>query len=332
MSSIFNVFLPVHNRSKTTSAFLIHLKSLVPTHISLRLWIIDDGCTDDTITSASAIIKPYAVIRLNGKAYWGGSINIMINCIRDDLSIKNSNIVSNELVMLCNDDIRFPCSSFFDYFLRLDCSTVLCCSPFYVDYDPDDPSIPNIALDISLKSYYYYDPDTLSFCKTRNASLANVSPTHAIISRTNAWITSSLLPRSVPHYLSDYWLTHQMHKNGFSLRFPSDFVCFVAQASSRNRYGPKQGPSNGYDPLVSCGLKSILKRKITSAYKLADPLSVGYPPAWHTFHLNYGNTSSSFIDNTAWRASFLLPQLIRVALNLLPRSVRALFLNSELCP
>ena len=93
------IIVPVRNRSKITNKFADCL--LNQTYTNFHLLLIDDGSSDDTISTILKKIKKTTVIRGDGSLWWAGAIQLGINWLKKNIKNKE------ELVLITNDDITF---------------------------------------------------------------------------------------------------------------------------------------------------------------------------------------------------------------------------------
>ena len=93
------IIVPVRNRSKITNKFADCL--LNQTYTNFHLLLIDDGSSDDTISTILKKIKKTTVIRGDGNLWWAGAIQLGINWLKKNIKNKE------ELVLITNDDITF---------------------------------------------------------------------------------------------------------------------------------------------------------------------------------------------------------------------------------
>jgi glycosyltransferase involved in cell wall biosynthesis len=266
----------------------VHVLEEVPSDYEFRLWIVDDGCTDNTIDLLSAICNPYAIIRLDGNAYWGGALNAIRSIVSKRLQVaedRNGNN-SQQIVMVCNDDIRFQPHALKAGLLALDPAKVVCARCSAADFDPTLPSACPTSSQVA-NLMFFFDKEQGRFALTTNLSQVNVAPTYAIMSYAQAWSECRAIPCTIPHYLSDYWLTYEMHSNGFRLLFPDGFSCCSALGTTRNKRVPWPKAASVNLPAWTSWLHAIqaCRPLAASLISYADPLSVAYAPAWITFLL-----------------------------------------------
>lgn len=199
---MLNIIVPVYNRANTTLDFIRAVRK--QTVEDWRLFIIDDGCTDDTVDRISNINDDRInVISTLGNLWWGGSLHFAyLNII--DL------IVGSDVVLIINDDVYFE-ESYFRIGLDL------------LENNPDSMIISSCYNlengEIVDKGIYYNEViSTL----TRNLSESqpiNCSSTRGLFLTANDFIESGgFRPNFLPHYLSDYEYTIRLVRNGLKLK------------------------------------------------------------------------------------------------------------------
>ena len=235
-----NIFLPVHNRSQITTAFVSHLLAMVPKDVVSRLWLLDDGCTDNTVVSVSSVWAPHRVIRLGGNAYWGGALNCIRRLVkRELLGYGTMNYPSKEdsgtreLVMVCNDDIRFCSDAIIAGLSSYHPQHIIVAAHKLAQFNPKTASIADLTI-ISDMPRYRWDPSAATLARVDSDRHENLASTYALISSPQSWLDAGPIPFTIPHYLSDFWLTYQMHKAGYSLLYPPGFECLVNAKSTNN--------------------------------------------------------------------------------------------------
>lgn len=259
------LFLPVYNRGKLTGDFLRHFNLLTSGLLSVNVILLDDGCTDNTIGIARQAWPSLSVVHLDGSAYWGGAINAIIHLINKD----SSECSIDTVYMLANDDIRFPSrEAFFAGFNAVRPSTLVCARGIMV------PNIEHCSASISSSSYtpaVYYDARTGTFSEAAHINASNVASTWSMLAPKEVWLSARLVPPTIPHYLSDYWLTYNLVLKGYTLLQPLGFICNVCSTTTQNQPGKKihkvSTPGQSFD-----GLSRILSKQ-----------SPQYAPAWIQF-------------------------------------------------
>lgn len=275
---VLNIFLPVHNRASITSAFVDHLKSALPPAWPVRLWVLDDGCTDHTLQAIQDIWPAYCVVSLGGRAYWGGALNAICSICRNGL--RHFPIINDELVMVCNDDIRFGADALSIALHAVNSESVVFASSQLEQFDASSRLVGSFHA-FRPQEFCRFDSRIGKFFPASNIKDVNVASTYALIAPSSAWAAASV-PRTVPHYLSDYWVTYQMYLAGYRIDHPKGFHCYVSDASTRNKPELVTQPQNSRKNHANRLLHAV-KRRLASAAKSADLLDPGYPLAWASF-------------------------------------------------
>lgn len=261
------VFLPVHNRGSLTAEFISHLESDLYLPIQIRYVVLDDGCTDDTIVNIKLIRPQVEIIQLDGNAFWGGAINAVASYIRR-FSLSTSNRVC---YLLCNDDIRFISAAALNDAISRTSSNNVVCARLAERLDPKvswTSLMINKRIDSQPPIYYNYINGT--FRPACQIHPPNVASTFAMLSTSDPWLSFGSVPSTIPHYLSDYWLTYHFFKAGFNLLLPEDFLCITFLSSTRN--------------LPTKQVQSSLKNLLLEYKRAATRTSTSYAPAWIRFY------------------------------------------------
>ena len=261
------VLLPVYNRGNMTASFITHLGELLAKSMSMKVVLFDDGSTDETINLAREVFPGLTLVRLDGKAYWGGAINAISDYMKQNADHTND----NEIYLLANDDIRFPSEHALFAGINAVSRDSFACARSILVPSIEAESIKSIATcNISFGSGVRYHQDKGIFSEATLNSPANVASTWAMLSTREAWGSDLKVPRSIPHYLSDYWFTYNLVKLGFNLRQPHQFTCYASLGSTRNK--PTAAKSK-------CNI--IFDRDLVKRYLQAT--SPEYLPAWIEF-------------------------------------------------
>jgi GT2 family glycosyltransferase len=77
MSTVIAALLTCHNRKPTTLACLEALfGQVLPPKYALRVYLVDDGCTDGTADAVRASFPEVTVIPADGSLFWSGGMNL----------------------------------------------------------------------------------------------------------------------------------------------------------------------------------------------------------------------------------------------------------------
>ena len=260
------VLLPVYNRGSMTADFIVHLRELLGSSMNMQVVIFDDGSTDATINNAKQVMPDLTLINLDGKAYWGGAIN----AISDYIQLHAEDAVKDAYYLLANDDIRFPSKK--ALFAGLNATRIdsFACARSVLIPSINTENVTNVATNVTPGAPICYHQDKGIFLEATQNSPANVASTWAMLSTREAWSSNIKVPPSIPHYLSDYWFTYKLVKLGFNLRQPNEFICYVSEASTRNKLSE----------VKSKGICSKIRDRIESNLEVT---STSYAPAWIEF-------------------------------------------------
>lgn len=262
------LLLPVHNRGNLTACFITHVKELLPTNISLSVVLFDDGCNDETIATACRAWPKADVVTLDGHAFWGGALNAISRYVQG----KASQSKATDYYMLCNDDIRFPdCRSILAGLEAVSDMVLVCARGITVDHAEIINSDPAPSkLEWEAEPAIHYSPKDGGFIRATERETVNVAPTRAMLTTPKPWLHAVAVPPSIPHYLSDYWLTYNLYKLGFQIAHPELFICLVSSETTRNKQEIKA--------------TDWLARKLASMKGCATKTSPAYAPAWICFY------------------------------------------------
>lgn len=264
MEASLTVFLPIHNRGRLTANFIKHLHSIRPAWLRAEFVILDDRSTDSTLAHILAI-EEAVVVALDGNAFWGGAINAAKKYVSGQAVIGNT----SDYYLLANDDIRYRSK---DGFLRgleaVSKGSVVCARATTVPHADLDTLCIDAARDGVWKGTFY-DWRSGRFRDVEGNQAPNVAATYSMLSTVDAWQAASFIPPTIPHYLSDYWLTHDLTDKGFRILHPEGFTCVTSSLTSNNHRRP----------IEISGLKEIVERLGCYTAK-TSPL---YIPAWITF-------------------------------------------------
>lgn len=317
--SNLHVFLPVHNRGNLTANFIRHFLRLIDSNAPCQFWILDDGCTDNTIELALKQMPGAVIITLSGSAYWGGALN----AIRDIILNRHIEGFRDELYLVCNDDIRLPLDSLSIAINSLSVSNVVCALSETIDHRL-------LLSDEFLQStcskhlpMHRFDPVSSKFVVEYNSCKVDTASTYAMLTTSNPWIASEPIPSSIPHYLSDWWLTHSFSKLGFAIVHPPGFTCITSALTTNNQIICPSARNDLLSPFLK--FRTWLKY----ASQSVDPKSPSYAPAWITFLNRYSNHPRLWIVLLRYRVAFFVGSFLNKIERLTQRK-RSLFLPSLL--
>jgi GT2 family glycosyltransferase len=202
-----HILLPVHDRIRTTLAFVDCLK--LQTYRNFRLVLVDDGCTDGTAAAVKATLPDAIVLPGRGNLWWAGSLQLAFNWLRA------SAIARDDVVLIMNDDTSFD-PDFIAAGLRVlgeNPATLLTATGY------------NLKTGVAQDSGgYLMDWKTLGFSETHDNSRMNCSSTRGLITRVGDFLdVGGFYPHLIPHYLSDIEFTMRAHERGKRLMIDSTF-------------------------------------------------------------------------------------------------------------
>jgi len=261
-----------------------------------QFWILDDGCIDNTVQLALEVMPSANVIRLSGNAFWGGALNV----IRKIIVNRHFEGFRHELYLVCNDDIRFPFDSLNLAIHAVSNRNIVCALPDMIDHDVFlSDQIPQ-RTSAKLRPMHRFDPIRAQFVVEYDHSKVDTASTYAMLTTCDPWIISEPIPSSIPHYLSDWWLTHSFSRLGFAIAHPPGFTCFTSTHTTNNHFN---SPALRYDFLFP-----YLKFRNWLKYARAsvDPKSPSYAPAWITFLDRYSNHPRLWIVLLRYRIAFFV--------------------------
>lgn len=255
----FLVFVPCHNRRSITLAFLEHLQHCWPREVPLVIHVLDDGSTDGTSDSVRSRWPEICLHQLDGRQFWGGALNTIQNLLKDPLVI-GLDPEADPWVMVANDDIKFCSGSLERAISFLPCFDVLA------------PAIMGGWGRVS------FEPATGSFLEQSSYGVSNLAVTMATFLRRSTWLQAEPVPKGIPHYLSDYWLTHSLSCKGFSITTIPEFKVIIRKDTTR-----PSGPSS-FDFLARYDYWS----------RCVDPRFPDYLPAYISFKQRFSSERFKF--------------------------------------
>jgi len=295
-----HIYLPVHNRGGLTASFISHFLSEINDELPFQFWILDDGCTDDTVDRVLGIMPSANIVSLDGKAYWGGALNAIHTLI---LERHRAGFVQ-ECYLVCNDDIRFAHGALQIALSSLTNQRVVCCLSSVLDHQ-DLASFDNSVelASTQLPPMHRFDPSNGLFMQELNPSAVNVSSTYGMLTTLHPWMSVGMIPNSIPHYLSDWWLTYSFFMHNYSIVHPAGFLCYTSALTTNNHRIESR-------PRFRSGLKWLLFA-LQHCLKSASLTSPSYAPAWITFLKQYSKEPGLFNRLLKLRLAFVLGIALR---------------------
>lgn len=301
------LFLPVYNRGRLTANFLEHVAPLIPAGYQLKPILLDDGCTDNTVELATRAYPSMRVVKLSGSHYWGGALNEIASYIRClHFQGQGSNIY-----MICNDDVRFHPDSFATALPLVRDDLIISPVTALVNDNfnsPDSVRASSYSI-FGVDSMYYFDRTTGSFKATNETDVVNICETRAMLTKASPWLNCPLIPSSVPHYLSDYWLTYEFFNRGYQIKYPYGFICYNSILTSKNK---PYVSSSGKFVFNLEGVCERIKTIALSCLWSVPKTSPSYAPAWITFLSKYSRQQDLSCIILKHRIKFLVGSIVFV--------------------
>lgn len=97
---ILYIVLPVYNRCNITRGFCSYL--IESSFKNWKLILVDDGCTDNTVSSVKECIpsEQLDIVSGDGALWWGGAMSLAKNYLKNKIQ-------DNDIALLINDDVVF---------------------------------------------------------------------------------------------------------------------------------------------------------------------------------------------------------------------------------
>jgi hypothetical protein len=155
-----------------------------------------------------------------------------------------------------------------------------------------------------------FDSQRETFVDEYDRKRANVASTYAMLTTAAPWLDSEPIPASIPHYLSDYWLTHSFWRKGFAIVHPNEFRGVTCVSTTRNL------PEQSFSYLQGNRILIFLNRIYFKAIDAASVTSPHYAPAWAKFLESFSLRPAPFPFRRLWLFYFLgkvFKPLIKVA-------------------
>ena len=218
---MLHVVLPVHNRAPVTARFLASLREQdFHDHV---LVLVDDGCTDDTVTIARQSIREdrLQVLRGDGSLWWAGALQLAYEHLRAACR-------PGDAVLLINDDLTFGPQFLSSGMQLLRNRPEACFQAVSVDRRTG-AVVRGVVADVR----------RLHFRGAAVGEQPNCLATRGLLMSADTFIRSGgFRPRWLPHYLSDYEFTLRLHRQGVPLSCVDEFAAeFDAETTGDADYG-----------------------------------------------------------------------------------------------
>ena len=215
MISIF-AFIPCYNRRPKTIHTLREISSQLGDQHKLEIHLLDDLSSDGTAHAVYKEIKGSHIHRLSGKHFWGGSLNYIIDYCKNIL--RPNHCTENTAILIANDDLIFPDKNALSKGLNLLMhSNHDVIAPELIDFKEDGYAAKSVLQAL------YYDAKKNEYRPCMKDEPSNVAVTAATWFSLDAICQAEPIPRGIPHYGSDFWLTHQLHEKGIRIGIQPDY-------------------------------------------------------------------------------------------------------------
>ena len=226
MISIF-AFIPCHNRRSRTINTLREITSQLGEHHRLEVHLLDDLSSDGTAHAVHQEIKGSHIHRLSGRHFWGGSLNYIVDYCKNVLG--HGHHSKNTAILIANDDLVFPDKAALgkglDLLMNSNYGVI---APVLIDFNENGSTIS------SIQKGQYYDSKKNCYRPCMKGEASNVAVTAATWFSLDAICQAEPIPRGIPHYGSDFWLTHQLHEKGIQIGIQPDYQIGRYAATTRH--------------------------------------------------------------------------------------------------
>jgi len=222
-------FIPCHNRAAITISTLESIDSQLSAEHQLEIHLLDDGSNDGTSRQALAKIECIKIHRLSGKHFWGGSLNYIIDFCQSVIDHSNPNDVA---ILIANDDILLKDGEELKNGLQLLCqSNAGIIAPVLEEIGSQKEGLKQINCGI------IYNSNCNHFVSLDEPGEVNVALTAATWFSLDAMLKAEKIPKGIPHYCSDFWLTHQLSQSGVIIRTDNRYKVSRYAMTTRQSYG-----------------------------------------------------------------------------------------------
>jgi len=232
---MIHLLLPVHNRAEVTVRFLASLVGQGDGDYCL--WLVDDGCTDDTVARAQALVPPgrLRVLQGDGNLWWAGALQLGF----DALCAHPAS--ADDAVLIVNDDMTFDPDFLAQGLAVLAEHPAAALQAVGVDHLSQ-------AVDYGAVADLY----RLSFRPASPTQPANCLSTRGLIMRYPVFKRGGgFRPDRLPHYLSDYEFTLRLRRQGVPLLCDARFHARVRlELTGQSNYG-KSGLARAWSDAFS---------------------------------------------------------------------------------
>ena len=205
------VIVPVHNRAHVTTRFLDALAA--QSVDDFKLVLVNDGCTDNTVSIAERKLPPERLIVLKGDGglWWAGALQMAYEYLL------HLQFAPQDAVLIVNDDVTFGPDFLRTGLAVLSAHPGNCIQALGVDGASGSIDRGAIA-----------DIVRLRFRAAEAGESANCLSTRGLLMNAQTFIGSGgFRPRWLPHYLSDYEFTLRLRRHGVPLLVDDRFTARV---------------------------------------------------------------------------------------------------------
>ena len=252
------VVTAVHNRENITKAFVEQLNKQINKD-NICFLMIDDGCTDNTVSVVKSIMDKSIIISGNGSLWWGGALHEAYKWIKDHAK-------KEDFVMFANDDTYFS----EDYISR---AIELLCDKSKVLLAGYGISIQSGAM---MDGAVLFSPADTSF--SIRVGEGNCASTRSLFCKASDVIAiGGFHPHLLPHYWSDYeWTIRACYKKNYKVICDSNIAYYMNEESTgdndcsiinRNQVFSKRSVANPWYKIIFIILATPKRYKIKALFK-----------------------------------------------------------------
>jgi hypothetical protein len=225
---MISTYIPIFGRTEQTRNLILNLATAYIDTAFLDIIIID--CKGDfSLGKIPDLLSEYdislQVVRGKSTDYWGACLNIAIDHFRTS---------QNQYFFICNNDtyhFQENAAAMVSALVHNGCVVSSVGNVKHEDKEVIYKTKPklNSALSeyvVNLDTGAFFDSNNLSFSAS-STCIPNVAPTVSIaLSRKliDEAGASLRVPGTIPHYLSDYYFTHELYKLGASLSSEAQWI------------------------------------------------------------------------------------------------------------
>ncbi len=270
--------IPCHNRHKITLKSIDYLHKSIDRNISLTIHIIADGCTDGTEEKVYEKYPDITIHRLDGKQYWGGCLNYILELVRSDKKIGD-----NDNILIANDDVLLSPGSLMAGINYIDLNANTALIPILIEASKTSfkeifehtIDLRKLARSVDINWGNIYNKYSDRQLHRQSAGLVNLGVTASLLIKKSTLNAAEKVPVGLPHYYSDFWMTYSLYLKGIKLLTLENYCAIRRTEETRSSSG-KQG-------------------KIKYWMNCCDPRSPDYLPAAILFSKEYSRSNNKSI-------------------------------------